>query len=110
MATTQNAHKNSKRNRQLKTLRFYLYRRALIGERTAEEHRHDVHQRVRHVMLERDVGMFSIVCRVGDDGHVQEEGPLKELPHVVGRVDLFHLHLGVDVAVGQEVHVSVFHL
>jgi hypothetical protein len=29
---------------------------------------------------------------------------------VVRRVDLLHLNLGVDVAVSQEVDVSVFHL
>ena len=48
--------------------------------------------------------------RVGDDAHVEQERPLEELPHVVGRVDLFHLDLGVDVAVRQEVDVRVLHL
>ena len=31
------------------------------------------------------------------------------LPHVIARVDLLHLDLGVDVAVGQEVDVGVLH-
>jgi hypothetical protein len=39
-----------------------------------------------------------------------QEAPLEELPHVVGGVDLLHLHLRVDVAVGQKVDVSVLHL
>ena len=47
---------------------------------------------------------------VGDDAHVEEERLLKELPHVVGCVDLLHLDLGVDVAVIQEVDVCVLHL
>jgi hypothetical protein len=56
--------------------------------------------------------LFSIpvVSGIGDNGHVQKEGALKELPHVVRGVDLLHLHLRVDVAVGQEVHVGVLHL
>ena len=47
---------------------------------------------------------------VGDDAHVEEERLLKELPHVVGRVYLLHLDLGVDIAVIQEVDVRVLHL
>ena len=47
--------------------------------------------------------------RIGDDAHVEQERPLEELPHVVGRVDLLHLHFGVDVAVGEEVDVSILH-
>ena len=50
------------------------------------------------------------MCGIGHNGHVEEEGALKELPHVVRGVDLLHLHLRVDVAVGQEVDVGVLHL
>lgn len=35
---------------------------------------------------------------------------LKELPHVVGGVDLLHLHLRVHVAVVEEVDVGDLHL
>ena len=40
--------------------------------------------------------------------HVDEES-LEQQPHVVARVDLLHLHLGVDVAVVEEVDVGVLH-
>ena len=42
--------------------------------------------------------------------HVLDEAVLKQLPHVVGSVDLFDFSLSVDVAVGQKVDVGVFHL
>ena len=90
--------------------RFYLYGRALIGEGAAEEDRDDVHQGVRHVVLEGRVRVLAIVGGVGDDAHVEEEAPLEQLPHVVGRVDLLHLDLRVDVTVSQEVYVRIFHL
>jgi len=35
---------------------------------------------------------------------------LKQLPHMVGGVDLLHLHLCVDVAVVEEVDVGNLHL
>ena len=88
----------------------YLDSRALIGEWTAEEDCDDVHQSVGDVVLQGGVRVFPVVSRVWDDGHVEEEAPLEQLPHVVRRVDLLHLHLGVDVAVSQEVDVSVFDL
>ena len=50
------------------------------------------------------------MCSIGHHGHVEEEGLLEEVPHVVAGVDLLHLHLGVDVAVGQEVDVGVLDL
>ena len=53
--------------------------------------------------------MFAVTRRVADHGHVDEE-VLEELPHVVTRVDLFHLNLSVDVAVVQEVDVAVLYL
>ncbi len=88
----------------------YLDCRALIREGTAEEDRDDVHQSVSYVMLERGVGVLPVVSGVWDDGHVEQEASLEQLPHVVRRVDLLHLNLGVDVAVSQEVDVRVFHL
>lgn len=88
----------------------YLDCSALIWERAAEEDSDDVHERVRHVVLQRDVGVLPVVRCVRDDGHVEKEAPLEELPHVVRGIDLFHLDLGVDVAVGQEVDVGIFHL
>ena len=42
------------------------------------------------------------------DCHVGEKA-LEQLPHVVARVDLFHLNLRVDVAVVEEVDVGVLH-
>ena len=65
---------------------------------------------MRHVVLQRDVGVLPVMRRVRHDGHVQQEAPLEELPHVVRGVDLLHLDLSVDVAVSQEVDVRVFHL
>ncbi len=88
----------------------YLDCRALIREGTAEEDRDDVHQGVSYVMLECGVRVLPVVRGVGDDGHVEQEASLEQLPHVVRRVDLLHLYLGVDVAVSQEVDVSVFYL
>jgi hypothetical protein len=88
----------------------YLDCRALIGEWTAEEDRDDIHESVSYVMLERGVRVLPVVSGVGHDGHVEQEAPLEQLPHVVRRVDLLHLYLGVDVAVSQEVDVSIFHL
>lgn len=35
---------------------------------------------------------------------------IKQLPHVITGVDLFHLHLRVHVAVIQEVHIRHLHL
>jgi len=46
---------------------------------------------------------------VADNCHVQEEGLLEQVPHVVGGVDLLHLNLCVDVTVRQKVDISVFH-
>ena len=65
---------------------------------------------MRHVVLEGRVRVLAIVGGVGDDAHVEEEAPLEQLPHVIGRVDLLHLDLRVDVAVSQEVDVRIFHL
>jgi len=90
--------------------RFYLDCRALIRERATEEDCDDIHQGVRHVVLEGRVRVLAIVGGVGDDAHVEEEAPLEQFPHVVGRVDLLHLDLRVDVAVSQEVNVGIFHL
>ncbi len=42
-------------------------------------------------------------------GHVDEE-VFEERPHVVGGVNLLHLHLRVDVTVVQEIHVRILHL
>lgn len=42
-------------------------------------------------------------------GHVHQE-VVKQLPDVVGSVDLFHLHLGVHIAVIHKVHIRSLHL
>ena len=41
--------------------------------------------------------------------HVDQE-VFEQQPHVIARVDLFHLDFGVDVAVRQEGNVVVFQL
>ena len=61
-------------------------------------------------LLQGAVGVLAVVRGVGHYGHVEEEGALEELPHVVRGVDLLHLNLGVDVAVRQEVDIGVLHL
>ena len=82
----------------------------MVREGTLEERGDNVHERDGDVVLERVVRVLPVVCRVGHDPHVQEERALEQLPHVVGCVDLLHLHLRVDVAVGQEVDVGVLDL
>ncbi len=54
--------------------------------------------------------MLSVMGSVRNDAHVEKEGTLKKLPHVVRRIDLLHLDLGVDVAMGEEVYVGLLHL
>lgn len=42
-------------------------------------------------------------------GHVHGE-VLKQIPDVIGRVDLLHLHLRVHIAVIHKVHIGHLHL
>ena len=89
--------------------RTHLHGGALVGEGRVEERGDDAHHCDSDVILEHDVSMLAIAGRVAHHGHVDEE-VLEQLPHVVARVDLLHLNLGVDVAVIEEVHVAVLHL
>lgn len=117
----------------------HLQAGALVRKRRAEESRYDAHDRLRHVTLQNGVGVLALaraVAHLQSSGQlnsepggfflgcldVAEEGRdnaypadvdqevLKEFPHVVGGVDLFHLHLRVNIAVVQEVDVSDLHL
>ena len=60
------------------------------------------------------LGEFTCVCggRTGNVSHPADvdQEVIKEFPHVVAGVDLLHLHLGVNIAVVQEVDVGYFHL
>lgn len=114
----------------------HLQAGALVRKRRAEESRYDAHDRLSHVTLQNGVGVLALARAVA---HLQSSGQLnsepvffwgvlgeegrdnaypadvdqevlKEFPHVVGGVDLFHLHLRVNIAVVQEVDVSDLHL
>lgn len=115
----------------------HLQAGALVRKRRAEESRYDAHDRLRHVTLQNGVGVLALARAVA---HLQSSGQLnsqpvffgcfefaeegrdnaypadvdqevlKEFPHVVGGVDLFHLHLRVNIAVVQEVDISDLHL
>ena len=61
-------------------------------------------------MLEGSVGVFPVVGGIGHNPHVQQEGALKQLPHVVRGVDLFHFHFSDNVAMVQEIDVGVLDL
>lgn len=79
----------------------------MVRERTAEESRDNVHYTVGHVTLQWNI----LVRRHRDDfRHISQEASLKQRPHVIGGVDLFHFHLRVDVAMVEEVYVRFFHL
>ena len=69
----------------------------LVGERTLEERRDDVGERVGDVLLQGGVGVLPVVRGVRDDGHVEQEGAFEQLPHVVAVVDLLHLDLFLDL-------------
>ena len=61
-------------------------------------------------MLEGGVGVFPVVGGIGHNPHVQQEGALKQLPHVVRGVDLGGRRIIKKVAMVQEIDVGVLDL
>lgn len=90
--------------------RLYLYCCALVGEGTAEESRYDVHQAISNVILERGIGVFAIMSRSRNESHVDDEWFFEQRPHVIRRINFFHLDFRVDVTVIEKIDVSLFHL
>lgn len=54
--------------------------------------------------------MASVRWGGGNPSHVNKEGLLKQAPDVVGIVDFLHFHFCVNVAVVEEIDVSLLDL
>lgn len=101
-----------KRRENLATLKeststFYLYRSALVRERTTEEGRDNVHNTVGDIGLQCNILVGS---HQNYFGHIGQETPLEQGPHVVRGVDFFHFYFGVYVAVVEEIDVRFLYL